>query len=107
MPLTDIHLHSRVMRELEPNGNIYFVYLIVGSNVLLLVIVLFNLWLNAGLIFYDNKKYYQLLRLNGASSSTVLRDETLLAFLLGCCLFCWEFLLPLTVLLFYIIHYRL
>lgn len=83
IPLTDIHLHSRVMRELEPNGNIYFVYLIVGSNILLLVIVLFNLWLNAGLIFSDNKKYYQLLRLNGASSSTVLRDETLLAFLLG------------------------
>jgi len=82
-PLTDIHLHSRVMREMEPNGNIYFVYLIVGSNILLLVIVLFNLWLNAGLIFSDNKKYYQLLRLNGASSSTVLRDEALLAFLLG------------------------
>jgi len=82
-PLTDIHLHSRVMRELEPNGNIYFVYLIIGSNVLLLVIVLFNLWLNAGLIFSDNKKYYQLLRLNGASSSTVLRDEALLALLLG------------------------
>jgi len=83
IPLTDIHLHSRVMRELEPNGNIYFVYLIIGSNVLLLVIVLFNLWLNAGLIFSDNKKYYKLLRLNGASSLTVLRDETVLALLLG------------------------
>jgi len=83
VPLTDIHLHSRVMRELEPNGNIYFVYLIIGSNVLLLVIVLFNLWLNAGLIFTDNRKYYQLLRLNGASSFTVLRDETFLAILLG------------------------
>ena len=83
IPLTDIHLHSRVMRELEPNGNIYFVYLIIGSNILLLVIVLFNLWLNAGLIFYDNKKYYKLLRLNGASSFTVLRDETLFALLLG------------------------
>ena len=83
MPLTDIHLHSRVMRELEPNGNIYFVYLIIGSNILLLIIVLFNLWLNAGLIFSDNRKYYQLLRLNGASSNTVLRDETFLALLLG------------------------
>jgi len=83
MPLTDIHLHSRVMRELEPNGNIYFVYLIIGSNILLLIIVLFNLWLNAGLIFSDNRKYYQLLRLNGASSWTVLRDETFLALLLG------------------------
>jgi len=83
IPLTDIHLYSRVMRELEPNGNIYFVYLIIGSNILLLVIVLFNLWLNAGLIFYDNKKYYKLLRLNGASSFTILKDETLLALLLG------------------------
>lgn len=81
--LTDIHLHSRVMRELEPNGNINFVYLIVGSNVLLLIIVLFNLWLNAGLIFFDSKRYYQLLRLNGASSSTVVRDEAFLALLLG------------------------
>jgi len=83
LPLTDIHLHSRVMRELESNGNIYFVYLIIGSNVLLLVIVLFNLWLNTGLIFSDNKKYYKLLRLNGASSLTVLRDEAVLALLLG------------------------
>ena len=83
MPLTDIHLHSRLLRELEINGNINYIYLIVGANILLLVIVLFNLWLNAGLIFSFNRKYYQLLRLNGASSSVVVRDEALLAFVLG------------------------
>ncbi|MEN6619883.1 MAG: ABC transporter permease [Rikenellaceae bacterium] len=83
IPLTDIHLHSRVLREMEPNGNIYFVYLIIGSNILLLVIVLFNLWLNAGLIFSYNRKYYQLLRLNGASSTSVLHDEAILALILG------------------------
>jgi putative ABC transport system permease protein len=83
LPLTDIHLHSRVQRELEPNGNIYYIYLIAGANVLLLLIVLFNLWLNAGLIFSSNRKYYQLLRLNGASSSVVLKDESVLALLLG------------------------
>ena len=83
IPLTDIHLHSRVQREMEPNGNISFIYLIAGANILLLVIVLFNLWLNAGLIFASNRKYYQLLRLNGASSSTVLTDESLLALVLG------------------------
>ncbi|MCD8178139.1 MAG: ABC transporter permease [Tannerellaceae bacterium] len=83
MPLTDIHLHGRMLRELEPNGNIYYIYLIVGANLLLLLIVLLNLWLNAGLIFSFNRKYYQLLRLNGASSSVVIKDENLLAFVLG------------------------
>lgn len=83
MPLTDIHLHSRVLRELEPNGNINYIYLIAGANLLLLVIVLFNLWLNAGLIFSFNRKYYQLLRLNGASASVVVKDESILALILG------------------------
>ena len=83
IPLTDIHLHSRVQRELEPNGNIYYIYLVAGANILLLIIVLFNLWLNAGLIFASNRRYYQLLRLNGASSSTVLTDESRLALVLG------------------------
>ena len=83
LPLTDIHLHSRVQREMESNGNIYYIYLVTGANILLLIIVLFNLWLNAGLIFASNRRYYQLLRLNGASSSTVLTDESLLALTLG------------------------
>lgn len=83
MPLTDIHLHSRLLRELEPNGNIYYIYLIAGANLLLLLIVLFNLWLNTGLIFSFNQKYYQLLRLNGAPSSAVIKDESLFALVLG------------------------
>ncbi len=83
VPLKDIRLHSRVLRELEPNGNITYVYLIAGANILLLIIVLFNLWLNTGLIFSFNKKFYQLLRLNGASSGIVVRDESLVALLLG------------------------
>ena len=82
MPLTDIHLHSRILRELDYNGNIYYIYLIAGANLLLLLIVLFNLWLNAGLIFSFNRKYYQLLRLNGASSSGVVKDESLMALVL-------------------------
>ena len=83
IPLTDIHLRSHVQREPEPNGNIYYIYLIIGANVLLLIIVLFNLWLNAGLIFASGRRYYQLLRLNGASASTVLADESWLALALG------------------------
>ena len=82
-PLTDIHLHSHIHREHEPNGHIYYVYLVTGANVLLLLIVLFNLWLNSGLIFSFNQRYYKLLRFNGASSWIVLRDESLLALTLG------------------------
>jgi len=83
MPVSDIHLHSKASREMEPNGNINYIYLIIGVNILLIVIVLLNLWLNSSLIFASNKRYYQLLRLNGASSKTVLRDEISLASLLG------------------------
>lgn len=82
-PLTDIHLHSHFDREHEPNGHIQYIYLIGGANVLLLLVVLLNLWLNAGLIFSFNRRYYQLLRMNGASGWVVLRDEIGLAVLLA------------------------
>ena len=45
--------------------------------------MLFNLWLNAGLIFAFNQRFYQLLRLNGASSRRVLTDEGVLGAVLG------------------------
>jgi putative ABC transport system permease protein len=83
MPLTDIHLHSRNLREMGVNGNIHYIYLIVGANLLLLIVVLFNLWLNASLIFSYNRRYYQIQRLLGARSSAVFRDEALAAVLPG------------------------
>jgi len=83
MPLTAIHLHSRNLREMSVNGNIHYIYLIVGANALLLIVVLFNLWLNASLIFSHNRRYYQILRICGASSSEVFKDEALTALFLG------------------------
>jgi len=83
MPLTDIHLHSQNLREMSVNGNINYIYLVIGANALLLIVVLFNLWLNASLIFSHNRRYYQILRLHGAPSSAVVKDEALLALLLG------------------------
>ncbi|MDR2148300.1 MAG: ABC transporter permease [Tannerella sp.] len=83
MPLTDIHLHSRNLREMSVNGNINYIYLIFGVNILLIIVVLFNLWLNTSLIFSHNRRYYQLLRLHGAQQSVVIRDEALTALLLG------------------------
>jgi putative ABC transport system permease protein len=83
MPLTDIHLYSHNLREMSVNGNIHYIYLVIGANALLLIVVLFNLWLNASLIFSYNRRYYQILRLHGARSSAVFKDETLAALLLG------------------------
>ncbi len=84
MPMTDIRLHSHMVREMEPNGNINYIYLVAGANLLLLVLVLFNLWLNGSLIFSSGRKYYQLLRVSGASSFTVVKDEAAMALLSGC-----------------------
>lgn len=83
MPLTDIHLRGRALRELEPNGNITYIYLVAGANALLLLIVMFNLWLNAGLIFARNRRFYCLLRLNGASARHVISLEARLGAVLA------------------------
>ena len=83
MPLTDIHLHSRNLREMSINGNIHYIYLVAGANLLLLAVVFFNLWLNQSLIFSHSRKYYQLIRISGASSSIIVRDEALLALITG------------------------
>lgn len=41
-PVTDIHLHSRLRWELEPNGNIEYVYILAIAAVLTLVIACVN-----------------------------------------------------------------
>lgn len=84
MPLTDIHLYGHESGEMEVNGDIKYVYLLISSNLLLLVVVLFNLWLNSKVIFLNNRKYYQLVKLNGASSGVVFADEFALA-AVSCC----------------------
>lgn len=85
MPLTSIHLHSHNLRELSVNGNITYLWLIAGANILLLVVVLFNLWLNTALIFSYNRRYYQLHRLHGAPVSVIFRNEALQALILVSC----------------------
>lgn len=82
-PLTDIHLHSRVLRELSTNGNVYYLYIITGANLFLFIIVMFNLWLNSTLIISFNHRYYELLRLNGAPFSVIFKEEFFIAFILS------------------------
>ena len=79
MPLKDIHLYSHNLIEMGENGDINYVYLIIGANLLLLLVVLFNLWLNSTLIFSSSLKFYQINRLLGASSFEVLKNESVLA----------------------------
>ncbi len=59
MPLTDIHLKSNYIRELDNNGNIIYIYLIISANILLVLIVLFNLFLNWSLILMGNEKRHR------------------------------------------------
>lgn len=75
MPLTDIHLHIHNLREMSVNGFTYYIYLIAGANVLLLLVVLFNLWLNTTLIYSKHRHYYQVLRFCGAPKGAILRSE--------------------------------
>ena len=41
-PITDIHLHSNLLGELHPNGNIYYVYIFSAIAVFLLIIASIN-----------------------------------------------------------------
>ena len=41
-PLTDIHLHSHIDREIEPNGNILYVYIFSLVTVIILLIACIN-----------------------------------------------------------------
>lgn len=83
MPLTDIHLHSHNLRELEANGNVVYIWLILGANALLLIVVMFNLWLNVSLVFSHNSALYRLLRLHGAPMAAVFKTEALQALVLA------------------------
>ncbi len=69
MPLTDIHLHSHYIREFENNGNVIYIYLVICANVLLVLIVLFNLFLNRSLILMDNEKRHRVNWILGSDRS--------------------------------------
>lgn len=82
-PLTDIHLHSHNLREMEVNGNATFLWLIGGANTVLAIVVLFNLWLNGCIVFSYNRRFYYIMRLHGAQVSAVLANEARIALVTG------------------------
>ncbi len=83
MPLRDIHLYSHNLIEMGENGDIKYIYLIVGANLLLLLVVLFNLWLNSTLTFSSSLKFYQIKRLLGSSAFEVIKSESMLTMMVA------------------------
>lgn len=66
MPLTDIHLHSRFDRELEGNGSMTYIFMLVCANLLLLVVAMSDLVLNQRVIFAGNWRSWMIRRMLGA-----------------------------------------
>lgn len=75
MPLCDIHLHSHFDRELEGNGSIIYIYMLICANVLLLAVALSNLLLNQRVILADNDKSWMIRRMLGASAIRLATRE--------------------------------
>ena len=69
--LTDIHLHSNKLREIEANGNIRNIYVLAIAAFILLVISISNYAnLNLGMAAF-NRKYLFINQLLGSSKSSV------------------------------------
>ena len=79
--LTDIHLYSHKSRELEHNGNINSLYLLIGSVLIILIIALVN-FINLNYVqFLSEQKRYIIKTINGASRLTLAKEfltETLI-----------------------------
>lgn len=71
--ITDIHLHSNKLREIEANGNMYIIYTLLAAALILVVIALANnANLNAGMVYYSEKFLY-ISKVAGSSISTTLK----------------------------------
>jgi len=71
--VTDIHLHSDKLREIEVNGNMYIIYTLLAAALILAVIALANnANLNAGMVYYSEKFLY-ISKVAGSSTTTTLK----------------------------------
>jgi len=72
--LTDIHLFSQKSREIEKNGDIRSVILLVTSIIIILFIALIN-YLNLSRVqFISRLKYFKVKLINGASKSMLAKE---------------------------------
>ena len=88
-PVTDIHLHSRLERELTPNGDIRYIYLFAAIAVFILVIACINFMNLATARFAGRAREIGLRKVFGAVRTQMARQflvESLLMSALAVCL---------------------
>ena len=81
--VTDIHLKSSKAREMEQNGSLQHLLILISAVVLLVIISLINLSNNSRVIFLLNQDYYLMKRVNGAGIGIMIFEELLLALISG------------------------
>ncbi len=74
-PITDIHLHSAKVRELEPNGSYQSFVMLVSAVGLILLIALINLMNSSRIISLVNRDYYALKHTNGATKWNLIAED--------------------------------
>ena len=73
-PLTDIHLHSHKTRELEANGNINTLILLISGVLIILIIALIN-FINLNYVqFLSDLKNIKIRIANGASNYIIAKE---------------------------------
>ena len=73
-PLTDIHLRSHKSRELEQNGNIRTLYLLIIGALIILIIALIN-FINLNYVQYlSAQKYFIIKSVYGATRITLAKE---------------------------------
>lgn len=72
--LTDIHLYSRKTREIEPNGDIRSLILLISGGVIILFIALINFLNLSRVQFISDLKSIKIRLIHGASKAVVARE---------------------------------
>lgn len=73
-PLTDIHLHSHKSRELEQNGNVRTLYLLISGALIILIIALIN-FINLNHVQYlSERKNFFIKTVNGATRINLAKE---------------------------------
>ncbi len=75
--ITDIHLYSSKDRELENNGNIHQIHLLIGLMVFILFISLFNFSTIRYVALFKEYKSIWLFRFNGATKKSIYASQIL------------------------------
>ncbi len=83
--IRDIHLHSHKEREMEANGDIKSIYLMLGGLIVILLIALTN-YINLSRVqFIANIKISHIKRINGAGRFNLIMDNMAESLILSFC----------------------